>query len=241
MEANEISDEILNAYLDNELANSEREMVIKAIKTNDSIGQRLFQLDQVRNMVRMAYQEPEVETSSPNKNNNTVSRITTIAASIILSVGFVFGWVLHSSQTPQSLTSIANDYFENTSVQQDQTWNILVHVTSDDPYRLKVVLDETESILQTYENKQQSVSIRILANGPGLNLLRDDKSPYAQQISSLQSKYDNIVFAACAKAIDRLEIEKGIQVQLLPNTQIAPSAVNEVLNRQKEGWTYIKI
>lgn len=116
-----------------------------------------------------------------------------------------------------------------------------MHVTSDDPYRLKALLDEAESVLQQYENKNQKVAIQILANSKGLNLLRDDKSPYAKRIADMNKRYKNIAFVACAKAIKRLETEHGLDVKLLPNTKIAPSAISEVLQRQKEGWTYIKI
>lgn len=241
MDNRRFSDEILNAYIDNELDQSERKAVIEAIQDNPELGQRICKIEHVRSMLRVAYQEPiKIEQSSNNKRLLT-RRYASIAASILLVVGFAIGWTLHTTQSTNALLSIAKNNQSNVAVGQEQDWNVLLHVTSDDPYRLKVVLDETESILKDFESRQQKVSIKILANGKGLNLLRNDTSPYAQRIKNLQNEYENVVFVACSKAIERLETEKGIRVELLPNTQIAPSAVNEVLNRQREGWTYIKI
>ncbi|MGD8926871.1 MAG: DsrE family protein, partial [Thioalkalispiraceae bacterium] len=118
---------------------------------------------------------------------------------------------------------------------------VLLHVTSDDRYRLNALLNETENVLKEYQHKQQKVAIQILANGKGLDFLRNDKSQFGKRIAELQSRYDNLVFTACAVAMARVKQETGKDVQLLPNTKVTPSALDEVLRRQKEGWTYIKI
>ncbi len=237
------SDEHLNAYLDNELAGEERTHLIEELRDNDDLRQRVCKLEQVRNMVSIAYHdlpEPKLKVESQSK---FFSSYASIAASVLVVFGLIGGWFGHAAfqQSDKSLVQLADNVLINKPVGSEKPWKVLLHVTSDDPYRLNVLLNETENILREFEGKQQKVAIQILANGKGLNMLRNDKSPYAKRISKLQSDYNNLVFMACAKAIARVQEKTGQAVPLLPNTKIAPSAINESLNRQREGWTYIKI
>ena len=237
------SDEHLNAYLDNELAGEERTRLIEALRDNEALRQRVCKFEQVRNMVSIAYHDVPEPQNKIESQSRRISPYAGIAASILVVLGLVGGWFGHASfhKNDTGLIDLAENVLVQKPVGTVKPWNVLLHVTSNDPYRLNVLLTETENILREYEAKQQKVSIQILVNGKGLNLLRDDKSPYAKRIAELQSRYDNLVFMACAKAIARVQQRTGKSVPLLPETQIAPSALSEVLNRQREGWTYIKI
>ena len=236
------SNEMLNAYLDNELAGEERKRLIEDLRENDGLRHRVCKLEQVRNMVSIAYHDIPDPERTLAANTHHFSSLAAIAASIMIVIGMAGGWFGHSYlQKDQSLVQLADSVLLSSAKDTTQPWRVLLHVTSDDPFRLNVLLDETENILREYQNKQQKVAIQILVNGKGLNLLRNDKSPYGKRIAQLQKNYDNLVFMACARAIARVQQKTGKNVQLLPNTQITPSALSEVLNRQREGWTYIKI
>lgn len=237
------SDEILNAYLDNELASEERQRLIEDIRDNEGLRQRVCDLEQVRNMVSIAYHDlPEAEKNHGHITHRLPS-YARIAAGFLIVCGLIGGWFGHTflQQNTQTLLEFAEAVQVNQPVNQDQPWKVLLHVTSDDDYRLNALLNETESILREFKAKQRKVSIQILANGNGLKMLRGDTSPYAKRIAELQKNHDNLVFMACAKAMARVQQKTGQTVPLLPNTQITPSALSEALNRQREGWTYIKI
>ncbi len=239
------SDEMLNAYLDNELAGEERKRLIEDLRENDGLRQRVCELEQVRNMVSIAYHDiPDPKRTMKTKDRG-FSFFTAVAASIMVIVGIVGivgGWLGHSYlQKDNSLVQLADSIQINDPTNTAQTWRVLLHVASNDQFRLNALLEETENILKKYENKKQKVSIQILANGKGLNLLRSKDSPYGKRIASLKKRYKNITFVACARALRRLKQEKGIDLKLVPEAQIVPSALREVLQRQKEGWTYIKI
>lgn len=237
------SDEMLNAYLDDELAGAEKKHLLTSLHTDKILRQRVCQLEQVRKMVAVAYHDVEFKKYIEQLKPRRQSSIAAIAASIFVAVGTILGWYAHQlTPTEPGLLQLAKNVQHNLPLEAEaQTWRVLMHMTSDDPYRIKALLDETEILLKDYAANNRKVAIQILANGKGLNLLRSDKSLYGKRISELQAKYDNLVFTACARAIARLEEEKGENVQLLPNTKIAPSALSEVLNKQREGWTYIKI
>ena len=80
--------------------------------------------------------------------------------------------------------------------------------------------------------------MEIVANEGGLNLLRSDTTPYAQRIRQLAEK--DVLFFACSKAIERLE-ERGINVRLVPEAKTRYSALDRVVLRMQQGWTYEKI
>ena len=80
--------------------------------------------------------------------------------------------------------------------------------------------------------------VEIVANEGGLDLLRSDVTPFAEQIRTLAEQ--DVLFFACTKAIERLE-EQGIQVNLLPEANTDYSALDRVVLRMQEGWQYIKI
>lgn len=236
------SDEMLNAYLDNELAGEERKRLIEDLRDNDGLRQRVCRLEQVRNMVSIAYHDIPDPKGTMKTKYRGFSSFTAVAASIMIIVGIVGGWLGHSYlQKDNSLVQLADSIQVNDPANTARTWRVLLHVASNDQFRLNALLEETENILKQYENKKQKVSIQILVNGKGLNLLRSKNSPYGKRIASLKKRYKNITFVACARALNRLKQEKGIDLKLVPEAQVVPSALREVLQRQKEGWTYIKI
>ena len=69
--------------------------------------------------------------------------------------------------------------------------------------------------------------------------MRKDVSMYQERIKNLVTEYNNVRFLACSRAIKRLE-SQGIDVKLLPEIQIAPSALEQIIQRMQTGWQYIK-
>lgn len=235
------SDEMLNAYLDHELSSDERKRIMHDLRSDKTLQERLCQFEQVRNMVSIAYHDLTDPQKPERRQTHCFSARAAIASGIFILVGAMAGWTGHTYlQKDTSLVSLA-DQWQSSRAGSEQPWRVLLHVTSYDPYRLNTMLDEAERILHEYESKPQKVMIQVLANGKGLNLLRSDKTSYGKRIAALQAKYDNLVFMACARAMARVKQKTGKTVSLLPNIQITPAAIGEVLKKQRDGWTYIRI
>ncbi len=58
---------------------------------------------------------------------------------------------------------------------------------------------------------------------------------------ALASNYDNLAFVACQNTINRLRVEKGLEVTLVPEAEVIDSGVSHVVKRQMEGWSYIRV
>lgn len=237
------SDEMLNAYIDGELEADERAQVLQALRQDENLSRRVCQLQKVHNMVQLAYQDVELpegyNVTTTKKSNRTAY---SVAASIFLVIGAFFsGWVMQSSNQAQTLIELAQEVRNNQTVSVNDPWRLVLHLSTDDTYRINIALSEIEHLLAENRQDMQKVSVEILANGKGMKLLRSDTSPYAERIKSLQSQYENILFLACGQSIARMKKEKGIDVKLLDNTQVVPSAIHQVIRRQREGWTYVHI
>jgi len=237
------SDELLNAYLDGELDTEEQKRLIEDLNTDPYLNQRVCELARIRSMVRFAYHDvPEMQTPSHPTTPLTRRNRMALVSVLTLTLGISVGWMASQYNKPtQGLLELANHVELNNKRATAETWRVMLHLTTDNPTRLKVVLDETETLLNQYAHNKQPLQMEILANGKGLNLLRADTSEYGQRIRDMQQRYENLVFVACGTALKRLQEEKNLNVQLLPDVDITPSAIGEVLKKQGEGWTYIQI
>jgi intracellular sulfur oxidation DsrE/DsrF family protein len=48
----------------------------------------------------------------------------------------------------------------------------------------------------------------------------------------------NVTFKVCAIALKNNSVDKS---QLMPQVQVVPDAIRELVEKQQEGWGYIKV
>ena len=84
------------------------------------------------------------------------------------------------------------------------------------------------------------MEIEIVAYGPGLNMLVAGKSPVADRIKSFGQNFDNIGFKACGNTHKKMSKKAGKDVALLPEAQMVTAGVVYLIERQEEGWSYIR-
>jgi intracellular sulfur oxidation DsrE/DsrF family protein len=56
----------------------------------------------------------------------------------------------------------------------------------------------------------------------------------------LRAEHPNLALVACGQTVERLR-EKGIEVRLLPGTRVASSALDQIVTRMGQGWSYVRI
>ena len=52
--------------------------------------------------------------------------------------------------------------------------------------------------------------------------------------------FDNISFKACGNTHRKMSKKAGKKVALLPQAKLVPSGVVHMIQRQEEGWSYIR-
>jgi intracellular sulfur oxidation DsrE/DsrF family protein len=249
-----ISDEHLNAFIDNQLDADEKSRILATIKSDTELSHRACELKRLRELVQHAYELPSERTEHGGHSRVVRGSLRAAAALALMILGGAIGWLSHGQQypgsTPLDVKAMYLDEekaFQTARVDEAPTVQggrkILLHISSDDPQKLEQALNTTERLLETYRARHMPVELELVANAGGLNLLRADISPFADRIEDLQFKYEELTFFACQTAINRmLEREHKDQAPpLLPQALTTPNALDQILTRLQEGWVYVSV
>ncbi len=119
---------------------------------------------------------------------------------------------------------------------------VAIQVDNGDPEVMNLALNNASNILEHYRDKGEDVQVESVAYGPGLNMLREDKSPVKDRIKQLKelSFPGNIKFAACNNTKKGMEKREGHPITLIPQAHIVPAGVVELSELQEQGWSYIR-
>lgn len=236
----DISFDRLNALIDGELDRSDEGRLLYAIHGDAELAQRVFELRNTKDLVRHAYRLDARDDGKPRQRSPPRWRLLAAAAVTLVTVAAGGGWAGHAWQQRGDDTDFTR-LVQRASVapQAAAPDKILLHVSSSAPEQLTEMLDETESLLGAARQAGRPLAIEILANSTGIDVLRAGVPGPAARLASLRAEYPNLTLVACRQTIERLR-EKGIVVHLLPEASVATTALDEVVRRIHEGWTYVR-
>lgn len=232
----EVSDELLNAFVDGELDAAEKSRLLEQLAESAGLRARVCELWQLKEMVRSGHPLDAVPNKFVRSGRKWALRRFTqaLAACLMLALGAGAGWSVRGARDP-----IRSVGFEFGAKHVDEG-KVILHLASADSDRLKTALDEAEELAASRDKAGNPVRVELMTNAGGLDLLRTDVSPYSDRIKALRAAYANLHFLACQTAIDNL-IRKGVRVYLLPEAEITESAVDQIIKRLKQGWVYIQV
>ena len=118
---------------------------------------------------------------------------------------------------------------------------IVFHLTNSDQQLAGELLDEVERMLVSYQADRRPLRVEVVSHSDGLTLLRDSLSQHKARIHNMAGRFGNLTFVACRNTIERLRVEHGIEVKLIPDAEVIDSGVSHVVKRQKQGWSYIRV
>ncbi|BAU49052.1 hypothetical protein SVA_2504 [Sulfurifustis variabilis] len=243
MNEQKLSEEFLNAFVDDQLGPEEKSRAFLELSRDEALNRQVCELRKLRDMVRMAYadiQPPSTETGAGGRSGRLGIGI---AAAVTLALGVVLGWTLHQRPAELHPAVEASGSMQVQAPQEDATdaqLKIVVHLNERAPQRIEQALDEVESLLKLYRSTGQAARVELVVNGDGLALLRSDLSPAPERVRRMQQEYDNLTFIACQNTIDRLKRDTGVVARLLPGVVVIDSGVAQLQRRQNQGWAYIQ-
>jgi len=239
-----VSDETLNAFIDGELDVAESEALLVRIREDKDLAQRVCTLRSLQSMVRLAYIEPPVADKRKSRiapHRQLMQRCA--FGCLVLLAGLSGGWALRGLE-PQVVAAlpatVASGYRVVSLVREADPNRVMLHLDSAAPAKMQAVLDQAERLLDEAEQQGRAMQLEVIANSRGLNLLRADHSPYAERMARMKLRHANLHWVACGQTIARLRND-GEQVSLLPDTQTTPTAINEIVTRLQQGWTYVRV
>lgn len=241
---NSITDETLNAFVDQQLTPGEMEEVFQEVKQDAELAQRICHTRQLKSMIKHAYDG--VEPRRPAEWRIARSRsFQALAASLLLGLGGLLGWAMKPASTtaasilPPALAK-SGEFIPASLNQESSEGRIILHLDNDKPERMAAVLDYADQILDNARKEGKEAKLEIVANSYGLNLLRAGYTTQLPRIKALADKHANLSFIACGQTVARFKRE-GQDVTLIEQAKMAPSAIGEVVSKMKEGWTYIRV
>lgn len=240
-----VSDEILGAYIDDELDADERAALQERLAQDAALRQRVCELWHTKQMLRSAFplakaakahpkalrisQQRSALTARPRRN---FSWMQALAASLLLLFGSLAGWQGHAQ--------LSHEVAQRNEIEAIRAagGRAVVHLLSDEPARMRAALQKVRHLAELRDEQGNAFRVELLVNGPALQLFRKGSSPFAEEVDDLRF-YDNLRLVACGQAIRRLE-ETGAQVVLLPGVERTASAEVELATLLTRGWRYVQ-
>ena len=107
---------------------------------------------------------------------------------------------------------------------------------------MNLVLINVSNVLQYYHSKGEQAQIEVVAFGPGLNMLRADKSPVKGRLQQIEkiSFPSKVTFSACHNTMMAMEKKEGHPIQIVPEARVVPAGIVRLTQLQEEGWSYIR-
>ncbi len=229
---NPISDELLNSFIDGQITDEERHEILVLLEQNKALAAKVCELQRIKQRVKLAYDQIPV-SQLPETVIKKSSYLPRMAAAVaIFCLGILLGTAgLHQIQKNQQSEVLAGT---------DAITKVLVHLTSSDSDTGLNTLTNLENMLKEYRKSGQNVRVEVVANGHAINLLRQDTTPFGPLIARLTREYKNLTFAACKNTIDQIQITNDEEIELIPQARLIESGIVEVIERQQQGWTYIR-
>jgi hypothetical protein len=236
------SDEMINAFVDDELDSRDKDSIKKAMESDAELYQRIKAVCDLKKGLQQTYMDisyAQHAATDESAGARFVGWRQGMAAAVLLCVGMILGW--YGNAANHQVVSIDRlEGLKLTPVNFQQPNQIILHVSSSDSLSLEKTIHQVEYIIDQYKNNRLPFKIEVIANSGGIDLLRQDVSPYKDKIVSIMNKHDNISFIACSNAIEKLKMQ-GMDTHMIAHTKTGTTAIEQIVKRLQEGWVYIKV
>lgn len=116
---------------------------------------------------------------------------------------------------------------------QSQPYRVVFDLTSRDSLEQKAVLRWLREVGTSSPNAQ----MEVVMYAKGIELVMPERSPYLAEVKDAL-KNPNVKFVVCAIALKNNSVDKS---QLLPEVQVVPDGIYELVSKQQDHWGYIKV
>lgn len=214
-----ISEEELNAFVDGELSTTTRARVLEALDHDALLQKRVAEIQQTKNLLRHSYERPPLPRAvvaiGPFWKNHKM------AASVLISIGMITGALLNLLAV-NSTTLLA----------AGPPKGVVIQVSEADPAKWEMALINARNARAAYAD--QDVGVEIVAYGPGLKMLRND-SAVASGLE--EARQNGVKLFACGKSMTMAQMTRN---ELNPAVAIVPAGIVEIMERQQEGYAYVR-
>lgn len=112
-------------------------------------------------------------------------------------------------------------------------YRVAFDLTSRDTLEQKAVLRWIREV----HGSTPTAEMEVVMYAKGFELVMPAKSAYIADVQNAM-KTANVKFKVCAMALRNNNVDKS---QLLPEVEVVPDAIYELVSKQQDGWGYIKV
>jgi len=123
---------------------------------------------------------------------------------------------------------------------EKKSHRLVLQVNVNDAATMNLALNNAMNVAQYYSDRDEKVKIEVVTFGPGLHMLRDDTSPVKSRIKTIKEGNPEISFEACGNTQENMRKVENKEIALIPEATIVKSGVVRVMERQEQGWTYVR-
>ncbi len=237
-----VSNELLNAFVDNELEGDERDWILYLEANDPQVAREICELRKLKSRVRAARVEISREQVNTRLYKNPHSLVWYAVASVMIVVSLLLVAMPQkvAMQYQYASKSSHSDYASLLqSVSQQPQQNLVLHIRTDQPEAMQHVARLAEALLQTAGDKKHQLVIEVIASGPGLRLLQSGSKGFAGRLRAIQTAYPNVKFIACRKTLKKLNQKNPGKLQIMKEAMLVASGPDHARLRVEQGWTYI--
>lgn len=110
---------------------------------------------------------------------------------------------------------------------------VVLHLSSKDTAVWKGLMNNLKNLKNGWGN---SVDIAVVTHGPGVEMMMGEKTTQLNAINSFKAM--GIHFYVCENTLREKMIDKS---RIIAAAEYVPMAVGELIMRQEQGWSYIKV
>lgn len=114
----------------------------------------------------------------------------------------------------------------------DKPNKVVIQVSDNDPGKWGLALNNAQNVIQ--DLGADTVALEIVVYGPGIGMLKID-SPVASRIAAALKGGMQVV--ACENT---LKAQKLTRADMLPDIGYVPAGVVELMQKQQQGYAYIR-
>lgn len=116
--------------------------------------------------------------------------------------------------------------------QKAERQRLVLQVSENDPGVWNLTLNNAENVQQALG--KDNVDVEIVAYGPGLNMLKADSKVAPRLNAALDS---SVSLLACGTTMRKAKVT---QADLSSGVKVVPGGIIHIMQRQREGWNYIR-
>ena len=243
-----ITDHEINGFVDNELDSVERAQVLKDGCKSTEVNSQIADYRRMKDLVKNAYANVPLPRSKMRQTNTLLeskkswmrtpdtSFLPAMGLSLLLIIGVIAGTHVMLDQNISGVNSAQLIVDTNTQVASKPA-HYMLHLSSNEYNKMDLVLTRAEDLL-ALNPENSALRIEVIANSKGIDLMREDTSPFRERISGLAAR--GVLFEACSRTMEQLH-KQNIIPKLINEANMSMTAMQRVVNGVKNGGTYESI